>query len=257
MLTFRHAGRMGDVLYSLYFATRFSHGEPFDYILQTDVPDRFDPSHRPSLMTRENAEFLKPLLEAQPYINSVLITDSPRATGEVYVLDSFRRDMRRVIGREIRTWYYGNRDLFPPNEFERAVLTVDEPPERMDMIAVCFTPRYRQTFDLAPLKKYRDQIIFVGLPEEHEAFCRDWFNVYHYPVYDALDLLELVASCRGFVGNVSGTFAIMECANIPRILCLEPKGGNVRPRGGFCREASTAEQLETYLDQLMEETKHD
>lgn len=79
MFTFRHAGRMGDILYSLYFATRFAHVESFDYILQTNVQDRFDPSKRPCLMTRENAEFLKPLLEAQPYINSVTITDSPRA----------------------------------------------------------------------------------------------------------------------------------------------------------------------------------
>jgi hypothetical protein len=246
---------MGDILYSLYYATRYAHGEPFNYILQTDVRDLFDPSHRPCLMSHKEAEFLKPLLEAQPYINDVLISDSLRYAGDVYVLDMFRHDMRRVIGREIRTWYY-ERNRVPQGEFERAVLTVDPPPEKLDMIAVCFTPRYRQRFDLFPLKKYRDQIIFVGLPEEHDAFCRDWFNVYHYPVYDAFDLLELVTSCRGFVGNVSGTFAIMECAKVPRILCLEPRGGNVRPCGGFCREASTTDQLEIYLNQLMEETKH-
>lgn len=246
---------MGDVLYSLYYATRFTHGEPFDYVLQFGVRDYFDPSQRPHLMEESDAKFLKPLLEAQPYINNVIITDSTRYPGEVVVLDSFRRDMRRVLGREIRTWYYGLREHIQTGEFNRPVLTVNEPPERMDMIAVCFTPRYRQTFNLSPLKKYRDQIIFVGLPEEHENFCHDWFNVYHYPVYDALDLLELVASCRGFLGNVSGTFAIMECAKIPRILCLEPRGGNVRPRGGFCREASTTEQLELYLNQLWKETE--
>ena len=253
MTTFRHAGRMGDILYSLYFATHFTRGEAFDYVLQTDVADRFDPSHRPCLMTQKEAEFLKPLLEFQSYINHVEITSSARYPDEVYVLDAFRRDMRRIIGREIRTWYYGLREVIPHGEFARPVLTVEDQPERLGVIAVCFTPRYKQTFDLAPLRKYRDDIIFVGLPEEHEAFCRDYFPVYHYQVLDALDLLELVSACRGFVGNVSGTYAIMECAKIPRILCLEPKGGNVRPQGGFCREASNSEQLEIYLKQLMEE----
>ena len=254
MITFRHAGRMGDVLYSLYFATHFTHGEPFDYVLQTGISDRFDPSQRPHLMEPQDARFLKPLLEAQPYINSVTITDKSRVPGDVYVLDSFRRDMRRVIGREIRTWYY-DRETIPTAEFARPVLFYEQPPERLDLIAVCFTPRYRQRFSLSPLASYRDRLVFIGLDAEYDAFCRDWFPIPHYPVLDALDLLELVASCRGFVGNVSGTFAIMECAKIPRILCLEPNRGNVRPQGGFCREASNSNELEIYLKQLMEATE--
>lgn len=246
---------MGDVLYSLYFATHFTRGDAFDYVLQYGVPYRFDPSRRPHLMERADSEFIAPLLAAQPYIHDVRITADSRVPGECYVLDGFRRYMRRVIGREIRSWYYGARERIPEGEFSRPVLTVSEQPERLGVIAICFTPRYRPAFDLSPLRKSRADVIFVGLPSEHEAFCREYFPVYHYPVLDALDMLELVSACRGFVGNVSGTYAIMECAKIPRILCLEPNRGNVRPQGGFCREASSSNQLETYLNQLMEETE--
>lgn len=252
MFTFIHSGRMGDILYSLYFATRFASrmGEPFDYVLRTGV-SAWDPSNRPHMMEQADAEFLKPLLEAQPYIREVRITDNRRIDG--YVLDSFRRDMRRVIGREIRTWYYDPREPVQPSEFDRPVLTVPGA-ERKPWIAVCFTPRYRQKFDLSPLRKYRDRLVFVGLPEEHRAFCRDVFPVEHNPVENALELLRFAASCRGFVGNVSGTFAIMECAKIPRILCLAPDGGNVMPHGGFHREAASSNELETHLKQLLKET---
>ena len=254
MTTFRHAGRMGDVLYSLYFALHFTRGEAFDYVLLTNVR-AWDPSNRPVMMSKADAEFTAPLLEAQPYINRVTITDNPHVQNECYVLDGFRRDMRRIIGKEIRTWYYGPRERIPEGEFSRPVLTVPDHGAKIDKLAICFTPRYRQQFNLEPLREYRDKIVFVGLPTEHEAFCREHFSVDYAPVLNALELLQFVSACRGFVGNVSGTFAIMECAKIPRILCVEPNGGNVRPQGGICFEARDEYALRNQLKILLGELK--
>lgn len=252
MFTFIHSGRMGDILYSLYAAKRISAriAEQFDYVLRTGV-SAWDPSGRPHMMEVSDAEFLKPLLEAQPYIREVRITDNRRTEG--YVLDSFRRNMSLVIGREIRLWYYDPRQHVAPDEFSRPVLTTQDAPQKKPWIAVCFTPRYRQKFDLSPIRKYRDRLIFVGLPEEHRAFCHDVFPVEHHPVENALELLRFMQFCTGFVGNVSGTFAIAECAKIPRVLCLAPDGGNVRPKGGFCRESRSSASLEIHLTQLLEE----
>lgn len=147
MFTFIHSGRMGDILYSLYAAKRISAriAEQFDYVLRTGV-SAWDPSGRPHMMEISDAEFLKPLLEAQPYIREVKITDNRRTEG--YVLDSFRRNMSLVIGREIRLWYYDPRQHVAPDEFSRPVLTAPDAPQKKPWIAVCFTPRYRQKFDL-------------------------------------------------------------------------------------------------------------
>lgn len=252
MLTFSHAGRFGDVLYSLYFATHYAHGQPFDFILKTGVADRFDPSQRPHLMEPEDAEFIRPLLEAQPYINTVEIESANRTSREVYVLDSFRQDMRRIIGKEIRTWYYHFRETIPDGEFDRPVLTLHETPKKFERIAICFTPRYRQEFDLSPLKQYQDRLVFIGLPDEWRSFCSIWFSVDYKPVKDALEMLRFMRSCRCFVGNVSGTFAIAECAKVPRILCLEPNRGNVRVyNNGF--EVSNSSELEASLKHYMGE----
>jgi len=250
MRILRHAGRMGDVLYSLYYATRLMQGEPFDLALITGV-SAWDPSGRPHMMDPEDAEFMRPLLEAQSYIHSVLITDDPRTLpAHTIQLDTFRSNMRRVVSREIRAWYYSKYHPIQPDEFERPVLSLPDPVERTDRIAICFTSRYRQRFNLAPLKKMADRLAFIGLPAEHAAFCREHFNVAFHPVLDALNLFQFAASCRGFVGNVSGTYAIMECAKIPRILCLEPTGGNVRPYGPNAFTAASTIQLDSNLKTL-------
>lgn len=244
---------MGDILYSLYFALHYTRGEAFDYVLLTNVR-AWDPSNRPVMMSKADANFTAPLLDAQPYINSVTITDNPHVQNECYVLDGFRRDMRRIIGKEIRTWYYSFRERIPDGEFERPVLTVPKLGGNIDKLAICFTPRYKQGFSLEPLRAYRDKLLFVGLPSEHEAFCREHFSVDYAPVLSALELLQLVSACSGFVGNVSGTFAIMECSKVPRILCVEPNGGNVRPQGGICFEARDEYALRNNLKQLMRES---
>ena len=248
MLTFKHAGRMGDVLYSLYYATRYAQGQPFDYLLRTGVR-AYDPSNRPHMMEREDALFMSPLLEYQPYLNSVQIAESDSELPfDCVVLDKFRSNMSSIIGKEIRTWYY-ERGRILEGEFARKVLSAPVLPERLDKFAVCFTPRYRQTFDISVLRKYQDQLVFVGLPDEWRSFSAIYFPVEYHPVKDALELLSFVQSCRGFIGNVSGTFAIMECAKVRRILCLAPDGGNVRVYGnGF--EASNENELEAYINQI-------
>ena len=250
MLTFSHAGRFGDVLYGLYFATHYTHGQPFNLVLRTGV-EAYDPSNRPHMMELEDAEWMTPLLKAQPYINDVFYAQTRGQLPDDRIrLDMFRRNMGRVCKMEIRSWYYDNGRV-PSQEFYRQVLTAPVI-EKTDRIAVCFTPRYRQKFDLSPLRQYQRKLVFVGLQVEHEAFCRDVMPCDYKPCQNALEMLSFMASCRCFVGNVSGTFAMAECSKIPRILCVAPDGGNVRVYGnGY--EASTSAELEKHLKHYMEE----
>lgn len=257
MLTFKHSGRMGDILYSLPWALRAAHGEVFDYVLEYGVP-AWDPSGRPHMMELEDAEFIRPLLQAQPYVREVGIVKRAitGAHPDWMVLDGFRGNMRSVIGREIRTWYYPKHVPPFPGEFASPVLSLPDPPlRRTGKLAVCFTSRYRQCFSVNPIRDYRDDLVFVGLPSERAMFERMYFPVEYHPVRDALDLLRFLASCRGFVGNVSGTFAIAECAKLPRILCLAGDRGNVRPHGGIVYEAHSEPEFRLSLKNILEESK--
>lgn len=252
MLTFKHSGRMGDVFYSLYYCTHLAHGNPFSLVLRTGV-SAWDPSNRPHMMERTDAEFMRPLLELQPYMRGVRIADrSDEIPPGCVNLDSFRDHFYTVCRREIRLWYYPS-GANPLDEFERPVLSAPDPPPRIGRFAICFTPRYRECFDVGVLKPFRDELVFVGLPSEHEAFCKRHFPVEYRPVADALELLRFMQSTRGFIGNVSGTFAVAECAKIPRILCMEKNGGSVRVYGGG-REARTASELETFFNEMRSNT---
>jgi hypothetical protein len=201
------------------------------------------------MMEQKDAEFIRPLLEAQPYIRSVEIIKKgePLPTGFVE-LDGFRRNMQSIIGREIRTWYYPPGPVLP-GEYERTVLSVEEPTERVDKVAICFTPRYRAGFDVNVLHPYHEQLVFVGLPDEHAEFSRRNFPIEYHPVENALELLRFLASCRGFIGNVSGVFALAECAKIRRVLCLAKDRGNVRVYGNG-REASNQNELKTIFNEM-------
>lgn len=244
MFTLRHSGRMGDVLYSLYYATHLTQGKPFNFLLRANVRDYCDPSGRRYLMERKDADFMSPLLAYQPYIDRVFIAENEREIPQdSFMLDKFRLNMYGIIGKEIRTWYYGVRENIPPGEFSRKVLSAPETYSHRDKFAICFTQRYREAFDVEPvLREYADDLVFVGLPEEYRDFCRECFPVEYKPVENALDLLSFLQSCRGFIGNVSGTFALAECSKIPRILCLARDNGNVRVYGNGV-EVKTTQQL--------------
>ena len=244
MFTLRHSGRMGDVLYSLYYATHLTQGKPFNFLLRANVRDYCDPSGRRYLMERKDADFMSPLLAYQPYIDRVFVAENEREIPQdSFMLDKFRLNMYGIIGKEIRTWYYGVRENIPPGEFSRKVLSAPETYSPRDKFAICFTQRYREAFDVEPvLREYADDLVFVGLPEEYRDFCRECFPVEYKPVENALDLLSFLQSCRGFIGNVSGTFALAECSKIPRILCLARDNGNVRVYGNGV-EVKTTEQL--------------
>ena len=247
MYTFKHSGRMGDLLYSLYYAKQLANNEPFKLVLQTGVA-MWDPSGRPVLMNRADAEFVRPLLEAQPYIDSVEITDEPAP--DCFRLDAFRDHMKRLAGKEIRQWYYDFSTVkLEPAGFGKPVLAVPDVP-KTDKVAVCFTPRYKSAASGRMLNRIADKVVFIGLPEEHETFCKKCFPVPYHPVKDALEMLEFMASCRLFAGNVSGTFAIAECAKIPRLLFKKISNNDVQPAGGEHYSVRTSTDVDYILNEI-------
>src|SRR6185503_12821434 len=82
------------------------------------------------------------------------------------------------------------------------------------------------------LKEYAKDLVFTGLPEEHEAFCRQWeLDIPLLVVKDFLELAIALRSCRYFIGNQSMCFALAEAMKIPRLLEVCPYAPNVIPCG--------------------------
>jgi glycosyltransferase involved in cell wall biosynthesis len=58
--------------------------------------------------------------------------------------------------------------------------------------------------------RYKNDAVFVGLPEEHASFVSQFGNVKHYPTKDLFDVARVVAGAECFIGNQSCPLAIAE-----------------------------------------------
>ena len=184
------------------------------------------------MQTYEEAEFLASLLREQPYIRNLTISDNdcvPARDVSTYVdLDRFREVPDMYCFTEIRSWYKRVMDV-KLNHLDQPWITV--PPTEQptsSKICICFTERYQPAIDPNALKPFANDLMFIGLPKEHKRFCSMYFSVDYRPVKSLKELLQYVSKSKGWVSNICGSYAAMEGAAIPRVLCVPPAGGDVR-----------------------------
>jgi hypothetical protein len=58
------------------------------------------------------------------------------------------------------------------------------------------------------VRHFYDEIAFIGLPEEHAAFQKEFGKVFYLPCADLLEAAEIIAGADLFVGNQSACNAI-------------------------------------------------
>lgn len=101
------------------------------------------------------------------------------------------------------------------------------------------------------LKKYENQIIFVGVKEEHEKFCADWgVDVHHEVVQDFLEIACILKAAKGFLGNQSFCWHLADAMKLRRILEYSPHFPNTHPKGANGQIAVYQESLELYFNQM-------
>jgi hypothetical protein len=228
-MLFSHSGRIGDVLYSLYFCKAWRG--TFDLHLvtnQSDPPTYF--KEKPIRISDKDLEFILPLFEYQSYINKV--TAGEEKPDDAYTLDLFRTHSNICSLKDIRDWYFCltcrvTQHPYPFANKAEAILELPDVTENIDKIAICFTDRYKAVCNLSVLEPIKDKLVFIGLESEWKNFCTSYFPVEFEKFNTMLDMAVFMKSCRGFIGNVSGTYAIVECAHIRRVQCQQADGGNV------------------------------
>lgn len=269
MITFCHAGKLGDILYSLYFcieaAVSFKQKQ-FNYclLLNKRICDFGKFPEKDVLLTRESAEFIKPLLESQPYINKVMIRENPEK--EFVELNSFRKGYINSYGCEIRDWYYS---FFPhplPRAFWKKGLLVEPNPAYKDKILFTLSERYvNQGINYKKLKEFQDSLVFIGTDSEYQAFQEKYFELDRVelkPEDTLLTVAQYMAGAKGYMSNQTGFFALAELMKINRILLppdwiwdekkvliMGPK--NVLPLGGWAISISFTPKMVASVKQLL------
>jgi hypothetical protein len=204
--------------------------------------------------TDELFDLMKPLLMAQEYV-----MDYKKFEGQHAEIDMDKIRMEIYTNQpkgSLNRWpFYA----FPQMTTDLSVKWLDcffdTPILLKNKIVLNFTQRYRNhIITYFFLKKYEPDLIFVGLPHEHDIFCKQWnLNIHYQKVKDFLELAEIIASCKLFCGNQSMAYQIAEGLKVPRILELFPMMPNVVPQGPNAYDFYHQTPLEYFFEKLTNE----
>lgn len=233
--TFLHSGDMGDIIYSLPSLKWFWE--------QTGVKCRYLLSYggeAGKIRVREplndkKLEFIKPLLLSLPYISCVQKWDGEVKPDVNFFLFRENRGLHENLALSQLKFCHA-----PKERYNEPWIDLLMP--KLDRVVIARSPRYQN--DKFPWKeivrKYRDKLLFVGLPEEYTAFCqqncnpKDYMGVEYRKVENLLEMAQVISSAALFIGNQSTPYALASALGIPAIQetmlgdqnCIFPREGN-------------------------------
>lgn len=210
----------------------------------------FDGSGEAVMMNREVFYALKPLLLAQDYIEDFREWDGEPTD---FNLDLIRENPTTMPGGQINRWpMYIWPDM--ATDLSKDWLTV---PDQVDKrvtgkILINRTERYNNILiNYNFLKKYGDNVLFVGLPKEKEVFCKqNKLEIKRLPALNYLEIAIALKNCKFYIGGQSSIFQVAEGLKIPRVLEVCNSIPNVIGSGPGFYDFLTQRALEYYVEKL-------
>jgi hypothetical protein len=249
-----HSGNIGDVIFSCLFLKAFwqQTGKKIDLHLKTDVPVVYEVKHplKNILMNQTMANMLVPLLKRQSYIANVIV--GPELLEKsTFMLDDFRELPISYRCGLIQGWFQFCTDIWL-NVFEPWI-EAKKMPEYADRIVVSRTARLRSHYiDYGFLKKYQNQMLFIGLPEEFEQFRKESkFDCQHLTAPDFEMTANILHSSRLFIGNQGFLSTLAEGIKCPRVLESNSMAPNNFPMSSNGRIAIFQEQFERFIESML------
>lgn len=208
MKTFRHSGKLGDLVYSLP-AVRACGGGAI-YLRLGAMGE----------LNEERAKSALPLLRRQSYIAEAAIWKNQPYEVD---LDKFREQPRlshfNLAHAHLSVVEKG------ACETESPWLHVKSEPHGRPVFARSFDHRNADGF-WHDLNGWFADALFVGNEEEHRDFAKSFGGIEWRRTDDLLELAETIAGCSFFVGNQSCPYAIAEGLRVPAILEVDPQSPN-------------------------------
>ncbi len=255
MISFLHSGNIGDIIYSfgcVLSILKQSKQEKCIFYLKTgEIAYIYDNEPHPAGNTKLSnkfAEQLIPLLKSQNFIADAKIYEGENFDVN---LDEFRDlDINQSYGYIARWYFYA---FLASYDLSKPWLNVEPSPNTKDCILVNRTFRYRNlAINYKFLRKYNN-VAFIGLENEWKTFCEEVPNTKLITCSDFLEMAQLIAGCRLFIGNQSFAYALAEAIKVPRVLEVCPFAPNVIPHGENAWDFYTQPALETIVNNYLKE----
>ena len=212
---YKHSGTLGDLVYSLAIMKHFGGGEFYLHLNQVDWIGQHYYGSPPTAfhqgrMTQQDYEFMRTFMLSQEYITA--FEPMTAQTEITHNLDRFRTAFVSHPGNYVDIYAdtFAIRDAATQETLRNTawlttpnLIKESAHPYVVNRTARWQDPNARAAYDqLRP--QMEGQCMFVGLPEEYEAFVK--FSDWTLPYFECRDLLELasvIGGCEQFVGNQS------------------------------------------------------
>jgi len=244
-LNINHSGNAGDIIYALPTLKKIYEltNCPINLYLSLNQPlimTGFRSHPLGNVMLNEKmAQSLIPLIQKQPYINNCKIYTEEK----IHInLDFFRSGLIPVKNTNIARWCGYITGTTP--ELYKKWLDVIPDKSYNDKVIFARSERYNnESIDYSFLAKYSN-IYFVGVKSEYEKIKKILPDIQWIQVLDFVELAQIIAGCKFFIGNQSFPFSIAEALKVPRILEVYSETANVIPEGQHAYDFLFQEHLE-------------
>ncbi|HWZ04339.1 MAG TPA: hypothetical protein VNX40_12065 [Mucilaginibacter sp.] len=250
-LNINHSGNIGDIIYALPTIKRIYEltGVNINLYLKLGQP-RILPQYMSHplgsiMLNQKMVDMLSPLIDSQAYIKKCEVYNGQFIHID---LDIFHSQAIPLDKANIARWCGYITGVTP--QLWKNWITVTPNTNYENKIVIARSGRYRNSsIDYSFLKKYGN-LIFIGVASEYEDLCKYVPNVQWVQVKDFLELTQIIAGCKFFIGNQSFPFAIAEGLKVPRILEAYYEIPNVIPEGENAYDFFFQEHFESLVSQL-------
>lgn len=218
-LNFVHTGNAGDVIFALPVLKKLHEivKEPLNLFLKINEPMRLSGGFVHPLnnvmLNQATADLLQPLMLQQPYISSFgVLTDEHIDVN----LSLFRQAGIRQDRGNIARWNFYTTGVTA--NLSEKWLFVEPDTTYSNSIVVARSQRYNNPIiDHSFLAKYPD-VVFLGVKAEYENMKKLVPNIKWVQVKNFLEMAQIIAGSKFFIGNQSFPFSLAEALKVPRIL---------------------------------------
>lgn len=232
MVAFRHAGDLGDIIYSLPVVRALCNS------MNAKAAMLIEATHYTrQRLTRDKWCGIDELMMRQPYIGDVRSYNP--GEGVTFNLNDFRarlgQSLRVGVGKDkhLTHWMCETHGV-PHSVMDAPWLEIADPNPVAEVVfsragagrpphQVYQNPSFPWHYVWA---KYHKQAVFIGSEGEHEVFCATCGEVPHYKTATLLEAARVIAAARLFCGNQTATHAIAEGLKKRIILEVWPGGPN-------------------------------
>jgi len=173
-------------------------------------------------MNQHIFDMIKPLVESQPYIESMEVFSGQEVDIDLDVIR--KKTFVNIPHGLIQTWVFlAYPDLYW--DLSKDWITLPETDLPIvnfikDKIILNFTERYRNgLIHYHFLKKYQSQLVFAGTEREYLLFTNKWrLDIPRLEVKDFLELAYAVKNCKFLLANQSMNYNLSYSMHTPHVL---------------------------------------